>query len=58
MATDIPPTSQSYEVFKELSAQLQIQLDQLKQVEMQDVGEFNKIVRDQNIPALPLKSSE
>ena len=58
IATDIAPTSQSYEVFKELSAQLQIQLDQLKQVETQDVGEFNKIVRDQNIPALPLKSSD
>jgi hypothetical protein len=56
-ATDIAPTSQSYEVFKELSAQLQIPLDQLKQVETEDVTEFNKTVRDQNIPALPLKSS-
>ena len=55
--TDVAPTSQSYEVFKELSAQLQVQLDQLKQVETQDVAEFNKTVRDQNIPALPLKSS-
>jgi hypothetical protein len=57
-ATDIAPTSQSYEVFKELSAQLQIQLDQLQQVETHDVEEFNKLVRDQNIPALPMKSSE
>jgi hypothetical protein len=31
-ATDIAPTSQSYDVFKELSAQLQIQLDQLNLV--------------------------
>jgi photosystem II stability/assembly factor-like uncharacterized protein len=57
-ATDVAPTSQSYEVFTELSAQLQVQLDQLKQIETHDVGEFNKLVRDQNIPALPLKSSE
>ena len=57
-ATDIAPTSQSYEVFKELSAQLQVQLDQLKQVETHDIAEFNKVVRDQNIPAVPMKSSE
>jgi hypothetical protein len=30
----------------------------LKQVETHDVEEFNKLVRDQNIPALPMKSSE
>ena len=57
-ATDIAPTSQSYEVFKELSAQLQIQLDKLKEVQMHDIVEFNKVVRDQNIPAIPMKSSE
>src|SRR6202522_621073 len=57
-ATDIAPTSQSYEVFKELSEQLQVQLDQLKQVEAHDIAEFNKVVRDQNIPAIPMKSSE
>jgi photosystem II stability/assembly factor-like uncharacterized protein len=56
--TDVSPTSQSYEVFKELSAQLQVQLDQLKQVETHDITEFNKVVRDQNIPAIPMKSSE
>jgi hypothetical protein len=57
-ATDIAPTSQSYEVFKELSAQLQVQLDQLKQVESQDVAAFNKMVRDQNIPAVQMKTLE
>lgn len=57
-ATDIAPTSQSYEVFKELSAQLQVQLDQLKEVQMHDIVEFNKVVRDQNIPAIPMKSSK
>jgi hypothetical protein len=57
-ATDIAPTSQSYEVFKELSAQLQVQLDQLKQIESQDVTAFNKMVRDQDIPAVKMKTVE
>ena len=57
-ATDIAPTSQSYEVFQELSAQLQVQLDQLKQVESQDVAAFNKMVRDQDIPAVQMKILE
>lgn len=57
-ATDIAPTSQSYEVFKELSTQLQVQLDQLKQVESQDVAAFNKMVRDQDIPAVQMKILE
>jgi hypothetical protein len=57
-ATDIAPTSQSYDVFKELSAQLQVQLDQLKQVESQDVAAFNKMVRDQDIPAVQMKVPE
>jgi kynureninase len=55
-ASDVAPTSQSYEVFKELSAQLQVQLDQLKQVESQDVAAFNKTVRDQDIPAIQMKN--
>jgi hypothetical protein len=58
IATDIAPTSQSYEVFKELSAQLQVQLDQLKQVQSQDIAAFNKTVRDQNIPAVHMTVNE
>ena len=49
-ASDTSPTAQSYEVFKELNAQLQVQLEQLAQVESSDVAAFNKLVRDQNIP--------
>jgi photosystem II stability/assembly factor-like uncharacterized protein len=57
-ATDIAPTSQSYEVFKELSAQLQVQLDQLKQIQGQDIAAFNKTVRDQDIPAIHMPGNE
>jgi hypothetical protein len=56
LATDLAPTSQSYDVFKQLSAQLQVQLDQLKQVQSQDVAAFNKMVRDENIPAIQMTS--
>jgi hypothetical protein len=54
-ATDVAPTSQSYEVFKELSSQLQVQLDHLKQIENQDIVAFNKTVREQDIPAVHMK---
>jgi photosystem II stability/assembly factor-like uncharacterized protein len=54
-ANDIAPTAQSYEVFKDLSAQLQVQLDQLNQVQTQDLAAFNKMVRDQDIPAVRMK---
>jgi hypothetical protein len=57
-ATDIAPTSQSYDVFKQLSAQLQVQLDQLKQVQSQDIAAFNKMVRDENVPAIQMTNPE
>jgi photosystem II stability/assembly factor-like uncharacterized protein len=57
-ASDTEPTEQSYEVFRELSAKIQAQLDQLAQVETVDVANFNKLVREQNIPAITLKSSK
>ncbi len=48
--TDVAPTAQSYEVFDDLSAQLQTQLDHLHKVETTGIEQFNKLVRDQNIP--------
>ncbi len=57
-STDVAPTTQSYEVFKELSAQLQVQLDQLHSIETSDVAAFNKLVRDQNIPAITMKPAK
>ncbi len=50
--SDISPTAQSYKVFDELSAKLQVELDHLHQVETTGIQEFNKLVRDQNIPAI------
>jgi hypothetical protein len=53
--TDVAPTAQSYQVFDDLSAQLQTQLDHLHKVETSGIADFNKLVHDQNIPAIALK---
>ena len=52
--TDVAPTAQSYQVFDELSGQLQSQLDHLRQVETTGIEQFNKLVRDEKIPAINL----
>ena len=52
--SDVAPTAQSYEVFENLSAQLQKQLDHLHQVETTGIAQFNKLVHDENIPAINL----
>jgi hypothetical protein len=54
--SDTAPTEQSYAVFKELSAGLQVQLDKLKQIDASDVAAFNKLVREQNIPAITIST--
>jgi photosystem II stability/assembly factor-like uncharacterized protein len=52
--SETAPTEQSYAVYKELKAALQVQLDKLKQIDAQDVTAFNKLVREQNIPAITI----
>ena len=56
MQSDTAPTEQSYAVFKELSALLQVQLDALNKIATTDIANFNKLVREQNIPAITMKS--
>ncbi|HVT97315.1 MAG TPA: hypothetical protein VHE33_07380, partial [Acidobacteriaceae bacterium] len=50
--TDVAPTAQSYEVYDQLSGQLQTQLDQLHKLETSGIADFNKLVREQNVPAV------
>jgi photosystem II stability/assembly factor-like uncharacterized protein len=50
--SDSAPTEQSYAVFKELSAQLQVQLEKLAAVDSKEIEGFNNRVREQNIPAI------
>jgi photosystem II stability/assembly factor-like uncharacterized protein len=54
MQSDSEPTEQSYAVFQELSAALQVQLDKLQAITSKDVTDFNKLVREQNIPAITM----
>jgi photosystem II stability/assembly factor-like uncharacterized protein len=50
--SDGRPTSQSYQVFRMLSSQADTQIGQLNLLLKRDIPEFNRTVRDANIPAV------
>ncbi|HWP82945.1 MAG TPA: glycosyl hydrolase [Bacteroidota bacterium] len=52
------PTKQSADVFADLSTRLETQLATLKQVMETDLPAFNKLVKEQDIPAVFLKAEE
>jgi hypothetical protein len=52
---DAAPTAQSYAVYEELVADINAQLATLNQVISTDLPAFNKLVRDQDIPAVMVK---
>lgn len=54
-SSDTKPTDQSYEVFKELSAQANAQLAELKEIIQIDLAAFNTMVKEANIPAIIVK---
>ena len=54
-SADTAPTSQSGEVFKELSLRLDEQLSKLNQVFQKDVPALNDTVRQRGIPAIAVK---
>jgi hypothetical protein len=49
---DAAPTRQSYEVFQDLSARIDHQLERWREVLVTDVASFNALVRDAAIPAI------
>ena len=49
---DAKPTQQSYEVFSELSAQLQVELDRLDAIIEDDIPAFNALVNQYSVPAV------
>jgi photosystem II stability/assembly factor-like uncharacterized protein len=53
-SADSRPTNQAVEVFAALSAALQTQLDRLKAILDADVPAFNRLVREADVPAIPL----
>ncbi|HTT63345.1 MAG TPA: hypothetical protein VMG35_15930 [Bryobacteraceae bacterium] len=56
--SDTAPTRQEQEVFEDLATQSNAELDKLKKVLAGDLPAFNKQVRDANIPAIEVKSSD
>ena len=54
-ATDTAPTSQSTMVFEELASNANAQLVKLGNLLKDDVAAFNRLVRDQNVPAVLVK---
>ncbi|HWN98840.1 MAG TPA: glycosyl hydrolase, partial [Blastocatellia bacterium] len=53
---DAPPTEQSYVVFSELSARIDEQLQKLAAIMRTDLPAFNKLVREQDVPAVIVKA--
>ena len=51
------PTAQSYAVYDELAGQIDAELQKLSQIMKTDVPAFNQLVKDQNIPAVVVKTS-
>ncbi|MFQ5708030.1 MAG: WD40/YVTN/BNR-like repeat-containing protein [bacterium] len=57
-SADTRPTKQAYAVFDELSARLDGNLTRLNEVMATDVPDFNRLVKEQEVPAVFLKPDE
>ncbi|MCI0699021.1 glycosyl hydrolase [candidate division KSB1 bacterium] len=49
---DAPPTDASHTVFNQIAAQLDAQLAKLEEIKAKDLPAFNKLVREQEVPAI------
>jgi photosystem II stability/assembly factor-like uncharacterized protein len=54
-SADAVPTAQTYAVYEELAGKINAQLQKLEAIMKTDLPAFNKLVRDQEIPAVLLK---
>ncbi len=54
-SADTAPTDQSYDVFDKLSAELDLQLEKFKKIIEEDIPRFNRLVRQEEIPAVPVR---
>jgi photosystem II stability/assembly factor-like uncharacterized protein len=54
-SADAAPTAQSYEVYNDLVGQIDAQLAMLQQIIKTDLPAFNRLVREQEIPAVIVK---
>jgi hypothetical protein len=51
-SSDDPPTTQTTEVYEGLASQVNAQLETLKKLVSTDLAAFNRLVHDQNVPAV------
>jgi hypothetical protein len=54
--SDSAPTDQSYAVYEEVVGKINVQLKKLEDVMRTDLPAFNKMVRDQDVPAVIVKN--
>jgi photosystem II stability/assembly factor-like uncharacterized protein len=54
-SADAAPTVQSSQVYEDLASQVNAELKKLQQLLHSDLAAFNKLVRDQNVPAVLVK---
>ncbi|MGD2152718.1 MAG: glycosyl hydrolase, partial [Gemmatimonadales bacterium] len=57
-SADAKPTRQSYDVFEDLSGQLQVQLDRLDDIIATDVPAFNAVMAEHAVPAVIVRETE
>jgi len=57
-SADTKPTQQTYDVYKELSGQLNTYLERYKKILETDLVQFNKTVREMEIPAVIVKEGD
>jgi putative sterol carrier protein len=51
-SSDNQPTQQSYMVYEDLATQVNAELKKLDVLMGADLGAFNKLIRDENVPAV------
>ncbi len=57
-SADARPTRQSYDVYEELSGQLQVQLDRLSAIVEDDIPRFNALVARHSVPAVIIRAEK
>jgi hypothetical protein len=55
-SSDSQPTAQSYTVYEDLATQTNAQLKKLDSLMTADLAAFNKLIRDENVPAVQAPS--
>ena len=59
-SSDNQPTQQSYMVYEDLATQVNAELKKLDVLMGADLAAFNKLIRDENVPAVqaPMKKAQ